>query len=106
MSAAQIIDGVRRELAAAGDPDRAPAMQEYMKSVEAAVQQRRPAGHFFERIVLPQHLVSPVWTDVVEGADYAVLAPHDDDRGVEEPQLAGEVNEAAREIIMENIARA
>jgi 3-methyladenine DNA glycosylase AlkD len=27
-----MIDGVRRELAVAGDPDRAPAMQEYMKS--------------------------------------------------------------------------
>jgi 3-methyladenine DNA glycosylase AlkD len=32
VSAAQIIDGVRRELAVAGDPDRAPAMQAYMKS--------------------------------------------------------------------------
>lgn len=32
MSAAQLADVVRRELAAAGDPSRAPAMQEYMKS--------------------------------------------------------------------------
>lgn len=32
MSAAQMIDDVRRGLAAAGDPDRAPAMQAYMKS--------------------------------------------------------------------------
>ena len=32
MSAAQMIDDVRRELAVAGDPDRAPAMQAYMKS--------------------------------------------------------------------------
>ena len=32
MSAAQLTDRVRRELAAAGDPNRAPAMQEYMKS--------------------------------------------------------------------------
>jgi 3-methyladenine DNA glycosylase AlkD len=32
VSAAQLADRVRRELAAAGDPSRAPAMQEYMKS--------------------------------------------------------------------------
>lgn len=32
VSAAQLTDRVRRELAAAGDPSRAPAMQEYMKS--------------------------------------------------------------------------
>lgn len=32
MSADELIDGVRRELAAAGDADRAPAMQAYMKS--------------------------------------------------------------------------
>jgi 3-methyladenine DNA glycosylase AlkD len=32
VSANELIDGVRRELAAAGDADRAPAMQSYMKS--------------------------------------------------------------------------
>ncbi|MCW2560284.1 MAG: hypothetical protein JWP55_4248 [Mycobacterium sp.] len=32
VSGAQIVDAVRRELAVAGDPRRAPAMQEYMKS--------------------------------------------------------------------------
>src|SRR3954469_2069871 len=59
--------------------------------MEAAVQQRRAARHLLEGVVLPQHLVAPVRADVVEGADHAVLAPHDDDRGVEELQLAGEV---------------
>lgn len=32
MSAAEIVEAVRRDLAVAGDPSRAPAMQEYMKS--------------------------------------------------------------------------
>ena len=44
-----------------------------------------------EGVVLPQHLVAAVRADVVQGADHVVLAPHDDDRGVEEFQFSGEV---------------
>src|SRR5947208_11601646 len=59
--------------------------------METAVQQRRAALHFLKGVVLPEHFVAAVRTDVVEGADHVVLAPNNDDRGVEELQLAGEV---------------
>ena len=80
---------VQQQILAGGRVQR--AVQLVAPAVEAAVQQRRAALHLLERVVLPQHLVAAVRADVVEGADHVVLAPHDDDRGVEEPQLPGEV---------------
>ena len=55
--------------------------------METAVQQQLAAGHLLERIVLPQELVATVRADVVEEQDNVVLAPHNDDRGVEELRL-------------------
>jgi hypothetical protein len=64
-------------------------------TVEAAVQQRSAALHLLERVVLPQHLVAAVRADVVERADDVVLAPHDDDRRVQELELAREITTGA-----------
>ena len=80
---------VQQQILSGGGVQR--AVQLVTPAMEAAVQQGRPALHLLEGVVLPQHLVAAVWADVVQGADHTVLAAHDDDRGVEEFQFAGEV---------------
>src|SRR6185312_9807110 len=54
-------------------------MQQAVKVVappmEPAVQQRRSPLHLLERVVLPQDLVAAMRADVVERANYVVLAP-------------------------------
>src|SRR6185436_11018786 len=57
-----------------------------------------PAG-LLAREVLPHELVAAVATDVVKGADLAVLVAHDDDRCLRDGELLGEVAAAARELL-------
>ena len=88
---------VEQQIGAGGRVQR--SVQLVAPAVEAAVQQGRTAGHLLEGVVLPQHLVAAVRTDVVHGADHAVFAADDDDRGVEERELAGEVASRLRHLL-------
>ena len=68
MAATQLIDRVRRELAAAGDPSRAPAMQQYMKSELPFYGVRLPAVRRICRPIFAAHPIESagVFDDTVE----------------------------------------
>ncbi|MDT4998373.1 MAG: hypothetical protein QOK12_478 [Mycobacterium sp.] len=75
VSAAQITDRVRRELAAAGDPSRAPAMQEYMKSDIPYYGVRLPDVRRICRPIFATHPIESAvaFDDAVEGLFVAAM---------------------------------
>jgi 3-methyladenine DNA glycosylase AlkD len=62
-----LVDELRRRLAAAGDPDRAPAMQAYMKSRLPFLGVRSPQVAAICREVIPAHVLPdrPAWERAV-----------------------------------------
>ncbi|PRC42024.1 DNA alkylation repair protein [Mycobacterium sp. ITM-2017-0098] len=59
VSDAELIDSVRRDLAAAGDPSRAPAMQKYMKSEMPYHGVRLPDVRRVCRPIFAAHVIGP-----------------------------------------------
>jgi hypothetical protein len=79
--------------------ERAPAVELVLPAVVLADELAAAAARLLAREVGPYQLVAAVAADVVEGADLAVHAAHDDDRRVGERELLREVAALAGELL-------